>query len=86
MSLFLTMVFVHYRHLIFTLVKSVLGPCEDENDDIQDDDVSLGADSVQRECSESNSEVPGLVNVDFADVRAIMENAGSSLMGIGGAQ
>ncbi|KAI7980366.1 Meiosis-specific protein ASY1 [Camellia lanceoleosa] len=59
---------------IFT-VKSVLGPCEDENDDIQDDDVSLGADSVQRECSESNSEVPGLVNVDFADVRAIMENA-----------
>ncbi|PSR86488.1 Cell division protein FtsZ 2-1 like [Actinidia chinensis var. chinensis] len=27
--------------------------------------------------------VPGLVNVDFADVRAIMENAGSSLMGIG---
>ncbi|KAF5942311.1 hypothetical protein HYC85_019953 [Camellia sinensis] len=28
-------------------------------------------------------QVPGLVNVDFADVRAIMENAGSSLMGIG---
>ncbi|KAF8403286.1 hypothetical protein HHK36_011388 [Tetracentron sinense] len=28
-------------------------------------------------------EVPGLVNVDFADVRAIMANAGSSLMGIG---
>ncbi|XP_006650344.1 cell division protein FtsZ homolog 2-1, chloroplastic [Oryza brachyantha] len=27
--------------------------------------------------------VPGLVNVDFADVRAIMQNAGSSLMGIG---
>ncbi|XP_031282633.1 cell division protein FtsZ homolog 2-1, chloroplastic-like isoform X2 [Pistacia vera] len=27
--------------------------------------------------------VPGLVNVDFADVRAIMKNAGSSLMGIG---
>ena len=27
--------------------------------------------------------VPGLVNVDFADVRAIMENAGSALMGIG---
>ncbi|XP_028078873.1 uncharacterized protein LOC114280702 [Camellia sinensis] len=29
------------------------------------------------------SKVPGLVNVDFANVRAIMENAGSSLMGIG---
>lgn len=28
-------------------------------------------------------QVPGLVNVDFADVRAIMKNAGSSLMGIG---
>ncbi|GAQ78818.1 Plastid division protein ftsZ [Klebsormidium nitens] len=27
--------------------------------------------------------VPGLVNVDFADVRAIMQDAGSSLMGIG---
>ena len=28
-------------------------------------------------------QIPGLVNVDFADVRAIMANAGSSLMGIG---
>ncbi|KAM0947481.1 putative tubulin GTPase [Dioscorea sansibarensis] len=27
--------------------------------------------------------VPGLVNVDFADIRAIMADAGSSLMGIG---
>lgn len=27
--------------------------------------------------------MPGLINVDFADVRAIMQNAGSSLMGIG---
>eukprot|EP00897_Mesotaenium_endlicherianum_P008583 jgi/Mesen1/7753/ME000407S06953 len=27
--------------------------------------------------------VPGLVNVDFADVRAVMANAGSALMGIG---
>lgn len=27
--------------------------------------------------------VPGLINVDFADVKAIMENTGSSLMGIG---
>jgi len=29
--------------------------------------------------------VPGLINVDFADVRAIMENTGSALMGIGSA-
>jgi cell division protein FtsZ len=29
---------------------------------------------------------PGLINVDFADVRAIMTNAGSSLMGVGTAR
>ena len=28
-------------------------------------------------------QIPGLVNVDFADVRAIMSGAGSSLMGQG---
>jgi cell division protein FtsZ len=27
--------------------------------------------------------IPGLINVDFADVKAIMSNAGSALMGIG---
>jgi len=27
--------------------------------------------------------MPGLINVDFADVRAVMKNAGSALMGIG---
>ena len=27
--------------------------------------------------------VPGIINVDFADVRAVMQNAGSALMGIG---
>lgn len=27
--------------------------------------------------------VPGLVNVDFADIKTVMENAGSALMGIG---
>ena len=30
--------------------------------------------------------VPGLINVDFNDVKAIMENAGSALMGIGEAE
>jgi cell division protein FtsZ len=29
--------------------------------------------------------VPGLINVDFADVKAIMKDAGSALMGIGSA-
>ena len=28
---------------------------------------------------------PGIINVDFADIRAIMQNAGSALMGIGSA-
>lgn len=36
----------------------MLDPCEDENEDIQDDEVSLGADSVLRDDnSESDSEV-----------------------------
>mgnify|MGYP001617941870 CR=1 FL=1 len=30
--------------------------------------------------------IPGIINVDFADVRTIMQNAGSALMGIGSAQ
>ena len=28
---------------------------------------------------------PGLINVDFADVRSVLENAGTALMGIGSA-
>lgn len=27
--------------------------------------------------------IPGLINLDFADVRAIMKDAGSAMMGIG---
>ena len=27
--------------------------------------------------------MPGIINIDFADIRAILENAGSALMGIG---
>jgi cell division GTPase FtsZ len=38
---------------------------------------------LQKKNGSSPFQVPGLVNVDFADVRAIMQNAGSSLMGIG---
>ncbi|MEL6804324.1 MAG: cell division protein FtsZ, partial [Bacteroidota bacterium] len=29
--------------------------------------------------------MPGIINVDFADIRSVMENAGSALMGIGNA-
>ncbi|HCC22148.1 TPA: cell division protein FtsZ [Candidatus Uhrbacteria bacterium] len=43
-------------------------------------------DDILRQGVQSISEiitVPGLVNVDFADVKAIMQNTGSALMGIG---
>ncbi|KAL6963619.1 HORMA domain-containing protein [Sarracenia purpurea var. burkii] len=50
---------VNSKHFVLALkVKSVLDPCEDDNTDIQEDDVSLGADSVQRgEYSESDNDV-----------------------------
>lgn len=47
------------------------------------------ADDVLRQGVQGISElitVPGLINVDFADVRAIMANRGSALMGIGRGQ
>jgi cell division protein FtsZ len=47
------------------------------------------ADDVLRQGVQGISDIitiPGMINVDFADVRAIMKNAGSALMGIGMAQ
>ncbi|MEX0917069.1 MAG: cell division protein FtsZ [Candidatus Paceibacterota bacterium] len=46
------------------------------------------SDDILRQAVEGISELitsPGLINVDFADIRAVMENAGSALMGIGSA-
>jgi cell division protein FtsZ len=43
-------------------------------------------DEVLRQAVEGISDLittPGIINVDFADVRSILENAGSALMGIG---
>ena len=43
-------------------------------------------DEVLRQAVEGISDLittPGIINVDFADIRAIMQNAGSALMGIG---
>src|SRR5579872_1191318 len=59
--------------------------------DVVDKKVSLleafrVADSVLTQGVQGISDlitVPGLINVDFADVKSIMSNAGSSLMGIG---
>lgn len=45
-------------------------------------------DEVLRQAVEGISDLirlPGVINVDFADVRAILQNAGSALMGIGAA-
>lgn len=46
-------------------------------------------DEVLRQAVEGISDLitlPGIINVDFADVKAVMKNAGSALMGIGTAQ
>ncbi|OIT05218.1 hypothetical protein A4A49_65144, partial [Nicotiana attenuata] len=48
---------VNSKHFVLALkVKSVLDPCENENDDDQDNSVSLGADSFAGDDSESDSE------------------------------
>jgi len=44
------------------------------------------ADEVLRQAVEGISDLittPGIINVDFADIKAVMSNAGSALMGIG---
>ncbi|KAI7979415.1 Meiosis-specific protein ASY1 [Camellia lanceoleosa] len=62
-------VFFVARKFLLGLVKSMLDPCEDENDDIQDDDVSLGADFVQRdENSESVSEISSRIVMTMVDM------------------
>lgn len=49
-------------------------------------DAFMMSDEVLRQAVEGISELittPGMINVDFADIRAVMANAGSALMGIG---
>ena len=49
-------------------------------------DAFKAADNVVRHGVQGVSDIitiPGIINVDFADVKAIMENQGSALMGIG---
>jgi cell division protein FtsZ len=44
------------------------------------------SDDILKQAVEGISDLitnPGIINVDFADIRAVMENAGSALMGIG---
>ncbi|XP_050206584.1 meiosis-specific protein ASY1 [Mercurialis annua] len=49
---------VNSKHFVLALkVKSVLDPCEDENDDMEEDEVSLGAETEQKsDSSDSDSE------------------------------
>jgi cell division protein FtsZ len=49
-------------------------------------DAFASCDNVLRQAVEGISDLittPGIINVDFADIRAIMSDAGSALMGIG---
>jgi len=51
-------------------------------------DAFATCDNVLRQAVEGMSDLittPGIINVDFADIRAIMSDAGSALMGIGSA-
>jgi cell division protein FtsZ len=51
-------------------------------------DAFANCDDVLRQAVEGISNLittPGIINVDFADIKAIMQNAGSALMGIGSA-
>lgn len=58
LMIFLTVCLMNSLAIMTFQVKSVLDPCGDENDDSQDDEVSLGGDSMQRDdYSESDSEV-----------------------------
>lgn len=49
-------------------------------------DAFVSADNVLRQAVEGISDLittPGIINVDFADIKAVMRDAGSALMGIG---
>lgn len=51
-------------------------------------DAFAMCDDILRQAVEGISELittPGIINVDFADIRAVMEDAGSALMGVGSA-
>ena len=56
----------------------------DENKNFKD--AFADCDNVLRQAVEGISDLitmPGIINVDFADIKSIMSNAGSALMGIG---
>ncbi|ONK71998.1 uncharacterized protein A4U43_C04F14590 [Asparagus officinalis] len=65
---------VNSKHFVLALkVKSVLDPCEDENGGAPEDEVSLGADSVQEDDSSSSD---GEIRPSFADQFVVAPIAG----------
>ncbi|MFZ2484904.1 MAG: cell division protein FtsZ [Minisyncoccia bacterium] len=56
------------------------------NKDITAKNAFAICDNILREAVEGISDLittPGIINIDFADIRSVMENAGAALMGIG---
>jgi cell division protein FtsZ len=69
---------------IITIPNDKLIQLADKNTNFKD--AFASCDNVLREAVEGISDLittPGIINVDFADIRAIMSDAGSALMGIG---
>jgi len=58
------------------------------NKDVTAKSAFAVCDNILKEAVEGISDLittPGIINIDFADIRSIMENAGAALMGIGSA-
>ncbi len=71
---------------IITIPNDKLLELSDQNVNFKD--AFATCDNVLRQAVEGISDLittPGVINVDFADIKAIMSNAGSALMGIGSA-
>ena len=69
---------------IITIPNDKLLQLADKNTNFKD--AFAQCDDVLRQAVEGISDLittPGVINVDFADIRAIMQDAGSALMGIG---
>jgi len=69
---------------IITIPNDKLLELSDQNVNFKD--AFAQCDDVLRQAVEGISDLittPGVINVDFADIRSIMSNAGSALMGIG---
>src|SRR3712207_7713345 len=73
----------HVNHVVFSSRRRHTRYWRDWSSDVCSSDL---ADDVLRQGVQGISDLvtlPGLINLDFADVRTIMSNAGSALLGIG---